>query len=70
MTPKKSSDIQVEYAINYAISVFGSKRKAMRWLSLPYIYLNGQSPMSALQNEESYQEVLDILGRIEHGIFA
>ena len=70
MTTSQTSATQIEYAITYANGVFGDEQKALRWLNSPYIYLSGQTPMNALQHEESYQEVLDILCRIEHGIFA
>lgn len=65
-----TSDQDMEQAITYAVSVFGNKRKAMHWLSRPRVELHGQAPLDALQCPATYPEVMRLLGRIDHGIFA
>jgi putative toxin-antitoxin system antitoxin component (TIGR02293 family) len=70
MMSSRTSDQDMEQAITYAVSVFGNKRKAMHWLSRPRAELHGLAPLDALQSPETYPEVMRLLGRIEHGIFA
>lgn len=61
---------QIEAAVQYAIKVFSSKEKALHWLSKPSIHLKGQMPLDALYKQETHQEVINMLGRIENGIFS
>ena len=70
MKTNRTSDQDMEQAIAYAVNVFGNKRKAMHWLSRPRAELHGQAPLDALQSPETYPEVMRLLGRIDHGIFA
>ena len=52
-----------------AIEVLGSKARTIAWLRTPLTGLNGRTPLQAIANAEGRQEVDDILGRIEHGVF-
>lgn len=57
-------------ATKYAIEVFGNERKALTWLNARRAYLHGKTPMAIINTEEGFQEVMTLLGRIDHGIFS
>ena len=63
------SDTAVAEVVARAIEVLGSKARTMAWLRTPLTGLNGRTPLQATANAEGRQEVEDILGRIEHGVF-
>ena len=51
-----------------AIEVLG-KEKALAWLRSPVPGLNDRRPLDIVDTVSGRQEVEEILGRIEHGIF-
>jgi len=53
-----------------AIEVFGDNERAMRWMQEGNPALSNQSPERALQTPEGRAEVLEVLGRIEHGVLS
>lgn len=67
---KLSREKKTEHLRLRAIEVFGNEQKALQWLDSPRNELSGKSPVSASKTKKGYDEVLDMLGRIEHGIFA
>jgi putative toxin-antitoxin system antitoxin component (TIGR02293 family) len=52
-----------------AVEVLGSRRRALAWLRTPLTGLDGRTPLAAMAEAEGRQQVEDILGRIEHGVF-
>jgi putative toxin-antitoxin system antitoxin component (TIGR02293 family) len=50
--------------------VFGDFAKAHRWLRKPKRSLAGRTPLDYLASENGARIVEDMLGRIEHGIYA
>lgn len=50
--------------------MFGDPAKAHRWLRKSKRSLSGDTPLSYLASENGARLVEDMLGRIEHGIFA
>jgi putative toxin-antitoxin system antitoxin component (TIGR02293 family) len=52
-----------------AIEVLGSREKALRWLRTPVRSLGDRSPLSLLDRQEGIEQVRDVLGRVEHGIW-
>ena len=65
-----------QYYLNYntvidrAVAVFGSELKATHWLSRPNPDFAGRSPLEALTASFfNPAEILDILGKIEHGVY-
>lgn len=52
-----------------ARSVFGSNTHAIRWLLSKNRALGNVRPISLVLNRSTKQNVLDILGRIEYGIY-
>jgi uncharacterized protein (DUF2384 family) len=52
-----------------AVDAFGDEVKASRWLSLPSLDFNGQTPLQVAQNSGYDLKVIEpILIRIEHGV--
>lgn len=52
-----------------AMEVFGTREKALRWLSSPVRSLGDQTPLSLLTTPEGVVRVQDTLGRVEHGVW-
>jgi putative toxin-antitoxin system antitoxin component (TIGR02293 family) len=50
--------------------VFGDSERALKWLSEANPALDNQAPIHALQSDAGRNEVLNILGRIEHGVIS
>ncbi len=53
-----------------AEQVFGNRIKANRWLRKPKRSLGGETPLAFLASENGARVVEEMLGRIEHGIYA
>lgn len=53
-----------------AESVLGTKEKARHWLNAPNRALANVSPLSLLETEAGTDEVTNILGRIEFGVYS
>ena len=52
-----------------ALGLFGGDLpKARHWLSTPKVALGGESPLDYSRVDVGAQEVVDLIGRIEHGI--
>lgn len=52
-----------------AVELYGGDgRTAHYWLSLPAKGLGGSRPMDTLQTMQGTEQVLDLIGRIEHGV--
>jgi len=52
----------------HAGEVFANQEKAIHWLRSPNPSLEGKTPLEAAQTDQGYQEVEDVLVRIEHGV--
>lgn len=55
---------------NRAVEVMGSEKNAHKWLSSPQYGLGNKIPIEYMSTEKGTQEVLDLLGRIEHGVYS
>lgn len=54
-----------------AIDLFeGDRERAMLWLSNPVRGLGGRRPVEMLATSAEAEAVLDLIGRLEHGVFA
>ncbi len=61
--------IETEAAvIRRAVEVIGSESEAMRWLGTPVRTLGYATPISLLHEAKGREEVLAVLGRLEHGV--
>jgi putative toxin-antitoxin system antitoxin component (TIGR02293 family) len=54
--------------IHRAAEVLGDRSDAMRWLGTPVRALNYATPISLLHDSKGREDVLTVLGRLEHGI--
>jgi putative toxin-antitoxin system antitoxin component (TIGR02293 family) len=61
-------DDQVLSVTAHAGDVFGNLQKALRWLHAPHPALRGKTPLEVAGTAAGFQEVEDILGRIEYGV--
>lgn len=53
-----------------AREVFGESERALQWMRESNPALNGETPIRAIRTEDGQREVLDILGRIQHGVIS
>lgn len=53
-----------------AVEVFDSEDLAHKWLKTPLAALDGLTPLQAVSNRFGAELVLDMLGRIEHGVYS
>lgn len=53
-----------------AIDVFGDEEKARLWLRSPIRALGDATPASLLDTDVGAEAVLDVLTRIEHGVYS
>ncbi|MBI1823362.1 MAG: DUF2384 domain-containing protein [Nitrospirae bacterium] len=67
-----TSDRLYRLARIYAMAseVLGGIDQAKKWLHSPQMGLNHRLPLDLISTEAGSQEVKDLLGRIEHGVFA
>lgn len=52
-----------------AVDVLGSDKKAARWLKKPARGLGGRIPLEYADTTLGAHEVINLLGRIDHGVF-
>jgi putative toxin-antitoxin system antitoxin component (TIGR02293 family) len=62
--------MRLAYVISESDRVFGNIEKSSRWLRKPNRVLNGQTPLSLLKTETGTSIVKNMLGQIDHGMFA
>lgn len=71
LTPSESEAVlRVARAFVMARRVLGDEEKAREWLVRPNRALGGEAPMALLRYDIGFQEVLDVLGRIEYGVYS
>jgi putative toxin-antitoxin system antitoxin component (TIGR02293 family) len=54
--------------VERATEVLGSRAAAQRWLTRPNPALAGKTPLSLLDTSHGWDQVKQVLGRIEHGV--
>lgn len=66
------ADRAIELALLYerGIEVLGSKRAFSSWIKSPNFALGGEIPFNLLDTRIGFTMVLNILGRIEYGVFS
>ena len=62
--------LQLRRLFNVGQYVFGERELFVTWLSKPLMALEGDTPLSYLDSSFGIDIILDLLGRIEHGIYA
>lgn len=62
--------LRLARVVGRANEVFEDAEAARHWLKSPNSALGGKTPFSLLDTDIGAENVLDTLGRIEHGVFA
>ncbi|MFV2069568.1 MAG: antitoxin Xre/MbcA/ParS toxin-binding domain-containing protein [Pirellulales bacterium] len=53
-----------------AKEILGDKDKARKWLLTENTALNGERPIDLLDTGIGFEDVMDVLSRIEHGVYS
>jgi putative toxin-antitoxin system antitoxin component (TIGR02293 family) len=71
LSPEESERLyRLAKVLASAESVLGSKDKARHWLNSPNRALGEVAPLCLLETESGTDEVMNVLGRIEYGIYS
>jgi putative toxin-antitoxin system antitoxin component (TIGR02293 family) len=62
--------LRVARVATAAEDILGAQAKAGRWLQAPNRALGGAIPLDLLDTDLGAEEVVTILGRIEHGVYS
>ena len=70
--PVQAAEVTISLmrAFSRAAEIFGSEESAVKWLKMPNSVLEGLSPVQALGSRFGAEEVMDMLGRIENGVYS
>lgn len=68
-TDESERVLRLTQVYEMAADVFGSREKATRWLKKPARGLGGRIPLEYADTYIGANEVIKLLGRIDHGIF-
>ncbi|MDH5923683.1 DUF2384 domain-containing protein [Vibrio splendidus] len=52
-----------------ALALFETEEAAHQWLEQPVLGLGNRRPIDMLSTSEDTKVVLDVIGRLEHGVF-
>ena len=61
--------IRIARVLSRVLEFFEDKSEALHWLKTPASALDDTTPLSLLDTEVGAQEVLRLLGQLEHGVF-
>lgn len=61
--------VRIARLFDRTLQVLGGEDKARQWLRTPKRALAGQSPLEYADTEPGAEEVTNLLGRLEHGVF-
>jgi putative toxin-antitoxin system antitoxin component (TIGR02293 family) len=71
LRPEESERVyRLAKILAFAESVLGTKEKARHWLNTPNRALGSVSPLSLLETEAGVDEVTQVLGRIQFGVYS
>jgi uncharacterized protein (DUF2384 family) len=72
ITASRAASVQEDQSpvLLRALEVFGDSDRALAWMREQNPALNNETPLHAIQCEEGRVGVLNILGRIEHGVIS
>ena len=71
LLPEESERVyRLAKILAFAESVLGTKEKARHWLNTPNRALGNVSPLSLTETEAGADEVTNVLGRIEFGVYS
>ncbi len=66
---KRTSKTDLRSMIDRALEVIGDRDEAFRWLGTPVPELGFRTPISLAGTQDGQKAVLDVLGRLEHGVY-
>jgi len=61
--------VRLSRLLEKTVQVLGTQESAVQWLKAPRSHLRGQTPLEMVETELGTEEVINLLGRIEHGVF-
>lgn len=70
MAPEPNFGLIPQGLMAHALETFGDSQKAKSWLATPNRALGSRRPIDLIGSEEGCQQVDEILGRIDHGIYS
>jgi len=70
ISDKIQSAFRINEVVQRTIEVLGDSEQAKQWLAEPKTIFQGRSPLEYAETETGAEFVLDILGRIEYGVFS
>ena len=70
--PHQAAEVTISLmrAYSKATEIFGSEENAVKWLKTPNKVLDGITPVQAMSSRFGAEEVMDILTRIEYGVYS
>ena len=70
--PSQAAEVTISLmrAYSKACEIFGSQENAVKWLKSPNSVLGNITPVQALSSRFGAEEVMDMLGRIEYGVYS
>ena len=68
-TDESERILRLAQVFDMAFNVFGSREKAESWLKKPARGLGGKIPLEYADTDLGAHEVINLLGRIDHGVF-
>lgn len=69
-TDESDKAVRLARILGQAVRIFGGVGNARSWLQAPQRGLGGATPLDYLETEVGAREVENLLGRIEHGVYA
>ena len=71
LLPQESERVyRLAKVLAFAESVLGTKEKARHWLNAPNRALGTVSPLSLMDTAAGADEVMNVLGRIDYGVYS
>ena len=61
--------VRVARVVSKTFGFFDAPEAARSWLASPEVAFDGDTPLSLLDTEMGAQEILRLLGQLEHGVF-
>lgn len=70
--PSQATEVTLSALRTYqkACDIFGNKERAQEWMKRPNSALNSRTPLESLKTRFGAEEVLDVLSRIEYGVYS
>ena len=68
-TDESERILRLAQVYDMAFDVFGEQKKAESWLKKPARGLGGKIPLEYADTDLGAHEVINLLGRIDHGVF-